>query len=136
MKHSSDELDRPAPTRSATTGEAHERLIAHIVGTPNEDDPLQLLLLLRSSGDENADRIRRKTLEHYTQRLAANAGWVPDDPTSAPILLKAQIAMATALGIIMLRTSAAVEPIASSGLNELREPLQRIFTTLLTDHEQ
>jgi len=136
MKHSSDELGGQAALRSASRDVAHERLIAHIVGAPNEDDPLQMLLLLRSSGDENADRIRRKTLEHYTQRLAANIGWVADDPTSAPILLKAQIAMATALGIIMLRTSAAVEPIASAGLDELREPLQHIFSTLLTEHEQ
>jgi len=107
------------------------RLIAHVVNAPDGDDPLQMLLLLRSSGDDNADRIRRNALERVTQKLAAAAGWRADDASTAPILLRAQIAVATMLGMVMLRASAAVEPIASVGAEELAEPLGQVFHDLL-----
>jgi len=130
----SDELDRQTPPPAADLDGLIERLVAHVANTPNEDDPLQLLLLLRSSGDENADGIRRRTLEHFTQGIAAAAGWKGDDPATAPILLRAQLTIATMVGVVMLRTSAAVHPLATATLDELTEPLGRIFRTLL-DHD-
>ena len=133
MLRTSDELDTQNPTRASSLDEVIERLVAHVVNAPDGDDPLQLLLLLRSSGDENADRIRRRTLEHFTQRLAAAAGWKADDPATASILLRAQLSIATALGVMMLRTSAAVQPVASAGSDELTEPLTRVFGVLLDD---
>lgn len=131
MRRTSSELDAATPTPAPGVDIA--RLIAHVVNTPDGDDPLQLLLLLRSSGDENADRIRRKTLEHFTEGLAAKAGWRADDPASAPVLLRAQLAIATMLGVVMLRTSAAVEPVASAGMAELEGPLGQIFEILLAE---
>ena len=131
MLRTSDELDTEAQARSSELSDVIARLIGHVVNSPNGDDPLQLLLLLRSSGDENADRIRRKTLEHFTQKLAARAGWSADDPASEPILLRAQIAIATMLGVVMLRTSAAVDPMSSADAADLTEPLGQIFEVLL-----
>ena len=107
-----------------------DRLVAHVINAPDGDDPLQLLLLLRSSGDEGADRVRRRTLEHFTQRLATAAGWRADDAATAPVLLRAQLAIATMLGAVMLRTSAAVEPVASAGADQLSEPLSQVFRVL------
>lgn len=131
MLRTSDELETQASTPSKSIEEVIERLIEHVVNAPDRDDPLQLLLLLRSSGDENADLIRRRTLEHFTRRLAAAAGWRPDDPESEAILLRAQLAIATSLGVVMLRTSAAVQPVASASGDELNEPLRQIFRVLL-----
>lgn len=68
---------------------------------------------LRSSGDENADRIRRRTVE-----------------ATAPILLRAQIALATMLGLVVLRTSAVAEPIASADHAALSGPLDDVFRAL------
>jgi AcrR family transcriptional regulator len=133
MLRTSDELDTETPNRSSGFDDVIERLVAHVVNAPDGDDPLQLLLLLRSSGDENADRIRRRTLEHFTQRLAAAAGWNADDPDTAPVLLRAQLAIATMLGVVMLRTSAAVQPVASAGADELSGPLGQVFRVLLAD---
>lgn len=133
MARTSDELDSQTPTRPADLEAVIQRLVAHVVNAPDGDDPLQLLLLLRSSGDENANRIRRRTLEHFTQRLAAAAGWTADDPDTAPILLRAQLAIATMLGSVMLRTSAAVQPMSTAGLDELADPLARMFRSLLGD---
>lgn len=130
MQRTSSELDSQTPTSSAG-GDVVERLIAHVVNSPDSDDPLQLLLLLRSSGDENADRVRRSTLEHFTERLAAAAGWNADEPATAPILLRAQLAIATMLGVVMLRTSAGVHPIATASPEELTEPLEPVLRLLL-----
>jgi len=133
MQRTSDELHGQAPARSAGVEDIIERLVSHVIDSPDGDDPLQLLLLFRSSGDENAERIRRETLEHFSRRLANAAGWRADDPSTAPYLVRAQIAIATMLGMLMLRTSAAVEPVASAGPEELTEPLRQIFRTLFVD---
>jgi AcrR family transcriptional regulator len=131
MTRTSVELDVQRPARNL--GEVIEDLVAHVVDAPNRDDPLQLLLLLRSSGDENANLVRRKTLELFTQRLAVRAGWVADDPATGSILLRAQLAIASMLGVVMLRTSAAAEPIASAELEDLAGPLREVLQLLLTD---
>ncbi|MFF1634629.1 TetR/AcrR family transcriptional regulator [Leifsonia sp. NPDC058248] len=131
MKRTSNELDSQTPTGTSDISSLIERLIAHVVNAPDGDDPLQLLLLLRSSGDENADCIRRRTLEHFTQRLAVAAGWNADVPDTAPILLRAQLAIATMLGVVMLRTSAGVQPVASAGFDDLGGPLGQVFGILL-----
>ena len=133
MLRTSDELETETPPLSSALPDVISRLIDHVVNAPNGDDPLQLLLLLRSSGDENADRIRRRTLESFTQRLAARAGWSPDSPATDPILLRAQIAIATMLGMVMLRTSAGVEPVASADKDDLAGPLRQVLEVLLDD---
>ncbi|MFD1713911.1 TetR family transcriptional regulator [Amnibacterium flavum] len=132
MIRTSDELDIRTPDRPSDLDGVIDRLVAHVVLAPDSDDPLQLLLLLRSSGDENADLIRRNTLEHFTRKLAAAAGWNADDPGTAPVLLRAQLAIATSLGVVMLRTSAAVQPVASADIDELTDALRDIFRALLT----
>lgn len=132
MMRTSDELDARTPEGpSSDIDGVIARLVGHVVNGPDRDDPVQLLLLLRSSGDENADRIRRRTLELFTRKLAAAAGWRDDDPATEPVLLRAQLAIATMLGAVMLRASAAAEPIASAGAAELGEPLEAIFRALL-----
>lgn len=131
MLRTSDELESQGGAPSKSIDEVIDRLIEHIVNAPDGDDPLQLLLLLRSSGDANADLIRRRTLEHFTRRLAAAAGWKADDADTDAVLLRAQLAIATALGVVMLRTSAAVQPVASASANDLSEPLAQVFRALL-----
>lgn len=85
-------------------------LIAHVVQSPTDEDSIQLMLLLRSSGDDGADAVRRETLRHYAERLAAVVGGsVTDD-----LLVRAEIALAVVLGMTMLRTSTQVEPLASA----------------------
>jgi AcrR family transcriptional regulator len=135
MMRTADELDSQNARRSKSIEEGIARLVSHVVNAPDSDDPLQMLLMLRSSGDDNADLIRRRTLEHFTRRLAEAAGWKVDDDTTATILLRAQLAMATVLGVVMLRTSAAVEPVASASAAELTNALTQIFRTLLPERD-
>jgi AcrR family transcriptional regulator len=133
MLRTSDELESQNATRSMSIDDVIARLVAHVVNAPDRDDPLQLLLLLRSSGDENADLIRRRTLEHFTRRLASAAGWKADDAATEPILLRAQLTIATMLGVVMLRTSAAVQPLAAASADELTAPLSQVARTLLAE---
>jgi len=85
-------------------------IITHIVRAPTDDDSLQLMLLLRSSGDDGADAIRRETLRRYAERLAGTVGGTG----SEELLVRAEIALAVVLGMSMLRQSTAVEPLASA----------------------
>jgi hypothetical protein len=62
--------------------------------------------------------------------------WTPPTAGRTPgddkLLLRAQIALAAALGIALLRSSATMEPLASAGEQDLLEPLQDLISGLLT----
>ena len=131
MLSTSDELGPQPPAGPSTLDDVIARLVMHAVRHPDSDNPLQLLLLLRSSGDEQADLVRRRTLERFTRGLATAAGWSADDPATDPILLRAQLSIATMLGVVALRTSASTEPIASADGDDLRGPLEEVFRVLL-----
>ena len=49
------------------------------------------------------------------------------------MLVRAQIAIATILGVVMLRTSAVADPIASADSDSLADPLRQVFELLLLD---
>lgn len=96
-----------------------------IAGAPAGSVAGQLALLLRSSGDERADRIRLDVLRSSAARLAALAGG-----DAADHLLRAEVVLAAAIGIALLRTS-AIEPLASAGVQELTAPLHDLVEALL-----
>jgi AcrR family transcriptional regulator len=93
---------------------------------------LQIMLLLRSSGDPRAEGIRRGILRRYAEGMATVAGWEPDQPGGDRLILRAQIALATALGIALLLSSSELEPLASAPESQLLEPIRQILATLLS----
>lgn len=89
-----------------------------------------LMLLLRSSGDEATEATRIGFLRRFGERLASAAGWNPttrDDET----LLRAQLVLAAGLGIVVLRSSAGLEPLTSATEHDLRGPLDDLVRALL-----
>ncbi|MCP1502990.1 AcrR family transcriptional regulator [Curtobacterium herbarum] len=129
-------LDRATPEQEATpSGSDLERvlggLIRHIIRSPTDEDSMQLLLLLRGSGDEAVDRIRRETLRGYAERLAgaARAGSSSEDDDD--LLVRAEIALSVVLGMTMLRTSTKVEPLASADVEAVARPLEDALRALL-----
>ena len=126
-----DELGRTVAKN--VTLEQIPRAIAEQLGGPDEYAN-QLLLLLRSSGDEHAEQIRVDVLRSAAERLAMAAGWRPDDAGGDRLILSAQIALAATVGIAVLRASTALEPLASAGQEELVEPLRDLIGALLTAH--
>ncbi|ROS75734.1 TetR family transcriptional regulator [Curtobacterium sp. PhB130] len=103
-------------------------LIGHIVRSPSDEDSMQLMLLVRSSGDDGADAIRRETLRRYAERLATVVGGSVTDE----LLLRAEIALSVVLGMTMLRTSTRVEPLATASEDEIARPLDDALRALLT----
>jgi AcrR family transcriptional regulator len=90
-----------------------------------------LLLLLRSSGDERAEQIRAATLRGYGERLASLAGWARGDQDTEDLMLRAQLVLATAIGIVVLRSQPRIEPLASATKEELNRPLACLVESLL-----
>ncbi|MEV4347830.1 TetR family transcriptional regulator [Actinoplanes sp. NPDC049596] len=92
-----------------------------------EDSPRRqegLLLLLRTSGDERVDEMRRDVLRAVSERLARATG----DPTA---LLRAEIVLSAMLGITMMRSSLRVQPLATATEEELLAPLSDLISGLL-----
>lgn len=109
-----------------------ENMTRQVAGAPGEERSLMLLLLLRSSGDEAADRIRRNTLRFFGEQMALAAGWTTEEVKSDDLMLRAQIALSTVLGIALLRASSnGLEPLASATAESLGAPLGDVITALL-----
>ncbi|PYY45470.1 TetR/AcrR family transcriptional regulator [Curtobacterium sp. MCBD17_023] len=116
---------RPGPDLERAIG----GLIRHIIRSPTDEDSMQLLLLLRSSGDEAVDDIRRETLRGYADRLAGAVR--PDGIVDEDLLVRAEIALSVVLGMTMLRTSTRVEPLASAEVEAVAGPLEEALRALL-----
>jgi AcrR family transcriptional regulator len=86
-----------------------------------------LLLLLRSSGDERADQIRLDILTSFAERLAVTAGRQSDDHE---LTLNAQVALATSLGIVILR-STGMQPLSTADQHQLAQPVRQVIQALL-----
>ena len=128
LTHAAESLDRPEGEQ-ATLEQVLERMTTQLASSPSGEKSLQLLMLLRSSGDERAEEIRRATLLSYAQKIAVVAGWRPGD--SEQLVLRAQVAIAMGLGIALLRASTGIEPLASATEEDLAGPLRDVFGVLL-----
>jgi AcrR family transcriptional regulator len=127
-----DELGRTVAP-DVTLDQIPHTIASQLAGSHTRKHPNQLLLLLRSSNDERAERIRLDTLRSFAERLASAAGWRPDDPDGDRLMLSAQIALSAAFGIALLRSSAAMEPLASASQQDLVGPLHNLIDALLAD---
>lgn len=123
----SDELGT-AVAPGATLHEVAGAMAEQIAGPYSAEHPNQLVLLLRTSGDERAERIRLDTLQTYAGRIAEVAGGAPAGPD---VLLRAQLALCAALGIAVLRSSMVMEPLASAEPDRLVDPVRALIHALL-----
>ncbi|WP_186315636.1 TetR/AcrR family transcriptional regulator [Catellatospora sichuanensis] len=128
-----DELSH-AVAQDVTLDRLPHVIAEQLAGTGLGSRPNQFLLLLRSSGDERADQIRRNTVRSFAERLASAAGWRPGHPDGDRLMLRAQMALATSFGIVLLRSSTGLEPLSSAGPQDLVAPLQDVIDGLLRDH--
>ena len=125
-----EELETPEHA-SRSVDELARRLTTQIMGFSSAQGPAQLLLLVRRSGDERADEIRRRILRSFAEKMAAIAGW-QSDATDDRLLLRAEIVMAAALGIIQLRATAGLEPLTSATRDDLAGPVHDAVRALLS----
>ncbi|WP_426594200.1 TetR/AcrR family transcriptional regulator [Cellulomonas sp. McL0617] len=123
-----DELERSLE-RDATLGEVADRIVRQLTAPDAVDRPNQLLLLVRTSGDERAELIRTRTLRSFAERLAAIAGGPPEDHERR--LLGAQLVVAAGFGISITRSWMGVDPLGSAGYDELVGPVHDLLVALL-----
>jgi AcrR family transcriptional regulator len=85
-----------------------------------------LLLLLRSSADERVDEIRAGFLRSISEKMASVAGGEGEEA-----VLRAQILLAAALGVTLLRSSLSVQPLAAATEQDLVGPMSDLVNALL-----
>lgn len=131
LMHAAQQVGSPSGIAFA---QAVQVVADRVAAAPGNDGSLHLLLLLRTSGDERADAIRRKTLRNFAERIATLADGTHGTPASTggdDLLLRAEIAIAMALGIALLRTTSGLEPLTSATPQALRGAIADVFSALL-----
>jgi AcrR family transcriptional regulator len=121
-----DELRRE--TGDVPLAEVHLIIADQAARIGPEGAPGQLALLLRTSGDERAEEIRRGVLRASAERLAATAHHTAGDDET---LLRAQMVLAASLGIVLLRSVGGMEPLQSADRDALAGPLRDLVAALL-----
>src|SRR6188474_404625 len=86
LSGAADELERSL-AQDVTLEQVAARMVQQMTGPDPVDRPNQLLLLMRTSGDERAELIRTRTVQSFAERLAAIAGSRADDPDRERTLL-------------------------------------------------
>lgn len=128
LGHVSDDLERS----DTLGGDAplSELIARRLVELTSDCRRLRVLpLLLRSSGDPRAEEIRLATLRTFGEQIAAAAGWTSDQGDE--LLVRAQLVLAASLGITLLRSPTALEPLASVLDDQLVEPVADLVRTML-----
>jgi AcrR family transcriptional regulator len=126
-----EELGRARPA-NASFEDLLAAMTLQVAGAPDGDRTLLLLILLRSSGDEGADRIRVNTLRSFGHQMLLAAGWSEEASRDDDLMLRAQLALSTMLGVALLRASSTgLEPLTSAGVGELAGPLGDVISVLL-----
>ncbi|WP_206691468.1 TetR/AcrR family transcriptional regulator [Quadrisphaera sp. INWT6] len=107
---------------------AHHALGAGVSGAASGQ---ALMLLLRSSGDEAVDDLRRRVLGEHSERLARRlAPGGGDGAAVSPVeLLTAQVALAAVVGVAVLRSSPGLEPLRAAEPAQLAALLRRLLDT-------
>ena len=118
-------------TSASTVEQIVSVMLQQVLDPLDGERPMQMLLLLRSTGVAEVDAIRGRTLTEFATRLATSAGWSADDPRTGELVLRAQVVLATAFGILLLRASTTLEPLASATEADLRGPLGDALNALL-----
>ncbi len=89
-----------------------------------------VLMLLRVSGDEKVDSLRRQALQDFSRRVleAADAGAIPDGDER---LLRAQLVVALGVGVAVIRSAVGLQPLRDATSAELAGPLGDVVNALL-----
>lgn len=87
-----------------------------------------VLMLLRGSGDEHVDGLRRQALLDYSQQVLEAADAPQDD------LLRAQLLVALGVGVAVLRSAVGLQPLRDATSDDLASPLRNVVDALLGPH--
>jgi AcrR family transcriptional regulator len=89
-----------------------------------------VLMLLRVSGDERVDSLRRQALEDFSRQIleASGTSRVRDDGER---LLRAELLVALGVGVAIVRSAVGLQPLRDATSDDLIGPLREVVDTLL-----
>ncbi|MER5435184.1 TetR family transcriptional regulator [Streptomyces sp. NPDC002588] len=116
------------PGDPAALAEALSRQLA--AGAWAEFGEHPVLMLLRDSGDEQVDELRRHALEDFSRQVLAASG--ARSAPEAENLLRAQLLVALGVGVAVLRSTVGLQPLGEATSEDLLGPLGDIVAGLLT----
>jgi AcrR family transcriptional regulator len=89
-----------------------------------------VLMLLRVSGDERVDSLRRQKLQDFSRQVleAAGTGSAQDDDER---LLRAELLVALGVGVAVLRSAVGLQPLHDATSDDLIGPLRDVVDILL-----
>jgi AcrR family transcriptional regulator len=90
-----------------------------------------VLMLLRVSGDERVDSLRRQALEDFSRRVleASDPRPAQDDDER---LLRAELVVALGVGVAVIRSAVGLQPLSDATSDDLIGPLRDVVEVLLT----
>jgi AcrR family transcriptional regulator len=90
-----------------------------------------VLMLLRVSGDERVDSLRRQALEDFSRRVleATDPRPAQDDDER---LLRAELVVALGVGVAVIRSAVGLQPLSDATSDDLIGPLRDVVEVLLT----
>lgn len=89
-----------------------------------------VFMLLRVSGDERVDSLRRQALQDFSRKVLDTAGESTgrDDDER---LLRAQLLVALGVGVAVIRSAVGLQPLRDATSDDLIGPLRDVVETLL-----
>ena len=101
---------------------------ASLEGWPGE----VLLLLLRSSGDPSVEEKRTGMLQAFGSAIASTAGWTAEQGDADEFLLRAQLVLSVAVGVVILRSSSPeLAPLGRATAGQISRALLEMVNALL-----
>jgi AcrR family transcriptional regulator len=122
LSDAAGQLRREPPTTSLP-----ERIARELVDTGEGRPVSRMLLLLRTSGDANAEAIRLEILHSFARRIAEAQG---ADEMDDARMLRAQTVLAAVLGLAVVRAT-GLEPLSSASTEELTGLVRETLEVML-----
>lgn len=121
------------PRDRATLADAlSHQLSAGAWAEPGEDP---VLMLLRVSGDERVDSLRRQSLRDFSRQVLKASGTLrSQDDDERPLderLLRAELVVALGVGVAVIRSAVGLQPLRDATSDDLFGPLRDVIDVLL-----
>jgi AcrR family transcriptional regulator len=89
-----------------------------------------VLMLLRVSGDERVDSLRRQALQDFSRRVL-EASDLPSARDDDEALLRAELVVALGVGVGVIRSAVGLQPLSDATFDDLLGPLRDVVDVLL-----
>ncbi|GAA4735529.1 TetR/AcrR family transcriptional regulator [Phytohabitans rumicis] len=116
------------PQDRAALAEALSRQLSGHAWSEFAEHPV--LMLLRVSGDERVDSLRRQALHDFSQQVLAASG-TPPERDDDERLLRAELVVALGVGVAVLRSTVGLRPLRDATAEDLTGPLHEVIDALL-----